>query len=157
MFRVQYAHMWIGSRVKVMYIPSRTHIHYAYVYMYVYVHTRFSCVICMCMIKSSNQRVKETKLEIIMGRMSLATRSKVISTWKNGYQLSKIRARLLEEGVAVSKKSLCLNIRKYKLTGLVADRRIYKPPKKLNDAYYRFIDNAITENDELSAPKLYAT
>ena len=47
-----------------------------------------------------------------MGRMSLATRSRVISMWKNGYRLSKIQARLLEEGVAVSKKSLCLNIRK---------------------------------------------
>jgi len=61
----------------------------------------------------------------------------------------------IKERNKVSNASLCLNIRKYKLTGLVADRRIYKPPKKLNDAYYRFIDNAITENDELSAPKLY--
>ena len=59
--------------------------------------------------------------------------------------------------MAVSKTSLCLNIRKYKLTGLVADRRTYKPLKKLNDAHYRFIDNAMAENDELSAPKLYAT
>jgi len=54
------------------------------------------------------------------------------------------------------KTSLCLNIRKYKLTGL-ANRRTYKPLKKLNDAHYRFIDNAMAENDELSAPKLYAT
>ena len=68
--------------------------------------------------------------------------------WKNGYRLSKIRARLLKEGVAVSKTSLCLNIRKYKLTGLVADRRTHKPLKKLNDAHYRFIDNAMAENDE---------
>ena len=70
--------------------------------------------------------------------------------WKNGDQLSKIQARLLEEGVAVSKTSLCS-------TGLVADRRTYKPLKKLNDAHYRFIDNAMAENNELSAPKLYAT
>ena len=70
--------------------------------------------------------------------------------WKNGYRLSKIRARSLEEGVAVSKTSLCS-------TGLVADRRTCKPLKKLNDARYRFMDNAIAENDELSAPKLYAT
>jgi len=38
---------------------------------------------------------------------------------------------------------------------LVADHRIYKPLKKLNNAHYRFIDNAMAENDELSAPKLY--
>jgi len=92
-----------------------------------------------------------------MGGMSLATRSKVISTWKNGYRLSKIQASLLEEGVAVSKKSLCLTICKYKLMGLVADRCTYKPPKKLNDAHYRFIDTAVAKNSELSAPKLYAT
>ena len=42
--------------------------------------------------------------------MSLAMRSRVISMWKNGYRLSKIWTRLLEEGIAVSKKSLCLNI-----------------------------------------------
>jgi len=73
--------------------------------------------------------------------------------WKNGYRLSKIRARLLEEGVAVSKKSLCLNIRK--IIVHTADHCTYKPPKKLNDAHYRFTDNAMAENDELSAPKLY--
>ena len=72
--------------------------------------------------------------------------------WKNGYRLSKIRAHLLEEGMAVAKKSLCLNIRKYKLTGSVADRHTYKPPKRLNDAHYRFMDNVMVENDELSHP-----
>jgi len=105
---------------------------------------------------SLNRSDKETKLEIIMGQMSLAMRSRVISMWKNGC-LSKIRARFLEEGVAVSKKSLCLNIRKYRLMGLVADCRTYKQPKKLNDAHYRLIDNAMAENNELSVPKLYAT
>ena len=57
--------------------------------------------------------------------------------------------------MAVSKKSLCLNIRKYKLTGSVAGHRTYKPPKKLNNAHYRFIVNAMAENDKLSIPKLY--
>jgi len=69
-------------------------------------------------------------------------RSRVISMWKNDYRLSKIRARLLEEGVAVAKKSPCLNIHKYKLGGSVADCRTYKPPKKLNDAHYSLIDNS---------------
>jgi len=90
--------------VKAMYIPYRICIRRTYMYVYVYVHATFSCVICTCKIKSSNRSVKETKLEIIMGRMRLATRSIVISMWKNGYRLSKIRARLLKEGVAVSKK-----------------------------------------------------
>jgi len=128
---INYAYMWIGSRVKVMYIPYRICIRYTYVYVYIYICATFSCVICMCKIKSLNRSVKETKLEIIMGQMGLAMRSRVISMWKNGYRLSKIRTHFVEEGVAVSKKLLCQNMRKYRLTGSVADHCTYKQPKKL--------------------------
>ena len=50
-----------------------------------------------------------------MGQMGLATRSRVVTMWKNRYHLSKIQGRLREEGVAVSTKSLCLLICKYKM------------------------------------------
>ncbi len=75
--------------------------------------------------------------------------------WKTGFTLAKIRARLLEENQTVSKKSLCLLIRKYKRTGSVANIPARRPPKKLQDVHYRFIDDAMAENDELSAPKLH--
>lgn len=71
-----------------------------------------------------------------MGRMSLATRGRVVALWKSGFTLSKIEYRLLEENIVVSKKSLCLLIKKYRQTGSVADNRTYKPPKKLQDVHY---------------------
>ena len=90
-----------------------------------------------------------------MGRMSLATRSRVISMWRDGFKLSKIHRHLAEEGLAITKPSLCRLISKYKQTGSVADRRRTRPVKKLNDAHYRFIDNAMSQDDELSCPKLH--
>jgi len=35
MFRIQYVYVWIGSRVKAMYIPYCIRIRSTYVYMYV--------------------------------------------------------------------------------------------------------------------------
>ena len=90
-----------------------------------------------------------------MGRMSLATRSRVVSLWKSRLTLSKIQKRLLEENLYVSKKSLCVLIQKYRKTGSVADYRPTKPPKKLKEDHYRFIDQAMAENDELSISRLH--
>ena len=90
-----------------------------------------------------------------MGRMSLATRSRVISLWKSGFTVSKIHNRLQEENLTVSKKSLCLLIRKYRRTGSVADYRTTKPPRKLQENHYRFIDTTMVHNDELSIVKLH--
>ena len=76
-----------------------------------------------------------------MGRMSLATRSRVVSLSQSGYPISKIQKHLEKEGTMVSKKSLHLLLKKYKMTGSVADRRTVKPPRKLGDEHYRFIDD----------------
>jgi len=47
-----------------------------------------------------------------MGRMSHETRLRVIGLWKLKYRLKDIQAKLQEEEIRVSKKSLCLLIRK---------------------------------------------
>ena len=88
--------------------------------------------------------------------MSYSTRSQVITMWKLNYSLKKIKARLEEEGIVVSKTSICLLIKKYKATGLVADHRPHQQPRKLQDIHYRFIDERMSENDELTAVKLHA-
>ena len=36
----------------------------------------------------------------------------------------------------------------------MADRRIVKPPRKLDNQHYRFIDNCMVEDDELIVTKL---
>ena len=89
-----------------------------------------------------------------MGRMSLATRSRVVSLSQSGYPISKIQKHLEKEGTMVSKKSLHLLLKKYKMTGSVADHRTVKPPRKLGDEHYRFIDDCMASDDELTAKKL---
>ena len=54
----------------------------------------------------------------------------------------------------VSKKSLHLQLKKYKTTGSVADRRTVRPPRKLREEHYRFIDDCVASDDELTAKKL---
>ena len=91
-----------------------------------------------------------------MGRMSLATRSRVVALSESGYTLSKIQRRLASEDITVSKKSLSLLLRKYRTTGSVADHQTVKPPRKLTDEHYHFIDDCMADDDELTATKLQA-
>lgn len=88
--------------------------------------------------------------------MSIATRSQVVSMSSKGYTLSKIKKHLNIEGVDVSKKSLCLLLRKYRKTGSVADHRTIPARRKLKDEHYRFIDERMAENDQLTALKLFS-
>ena len=41
-------------------------------------------------------------------------------------------------------------------TGSVADNRKVKPPKKLKDEHYRFIDECMADDDELTATQVHA-
>ena len=91
-----------------------------------------------------------------MGRMSLATRSRVVSLSQSSYTISKIQKHLEAEGTIVSKKSLCLLLKKYKTTWSVADRRTVTPPRKLDNQHYHFINDCMANDDDLTATKLHA-
>ena len=43
---------------------------------------------------------------------------------------------------------------KYRMTGSVAGHRTVKPPRKLTDEHYRFIDECMADDDELTATKV---
>ena len=75
---------------------------------------------------------------------------------QSGYTISKIQAHLAKEDLTVSKKSLCLLMKKYRITGPVADHRTVKPLRKLTDEHYRFLDECMANDDELTATKLQA-
>lgn len=77
----------------------------------------------------------------------------MITMWRLNYSLKKIQGKL-EEGIIVSRTSLCLLIKKFKSTGSVADYRPIPRPKKLKNEHYRFIDEKMAENDELTAREL---
>ena len=77
-----------------------------------------------------------------------------MSLSQSGYPISKIQKHLEKEGTMISKKSLHLLLKKYKTTRSVADRRTGKPPRKLGDEHYCFIDGCMASDNELTAKKL---
>ena len=83
------------------------------------------------------------------------TRTRVIELWRRNYRLKNIQGHLNAEGIEISKKSLCLLISKYKNTGTVADARTRTRPRKLQEEHYRFIDDAMADNDQLTSRQLY--
>jgi len=61
------------------------------------------------------------------------------------YSLKKIKSRLEEEGMVVSKTSLCLLIKTYQTMGFIADYQPTCPPKKLRDNHYWFINDCMVK------------
>ena len=78
-----------------------------------------------------------------MARMSLDTRSRVVYLHKSGFKLKDIQLRLKEEDIKVSKKSLCLLLRKYRLHGVVSDLPKRAKRRKLALQHLKLIDEAI--------------
>ena len=71
-----------------------------------------------------------------------------------GYAAKDIQKRLEEEQVYVSTRSIFKLLRKYMKHGSVADRTKARPRRKLTEEQLVFIDNAMVENDELTASQL---
>ena len=70
-------------------------------------------------------------------------------------RLKAIKLRLEEEGIRVSKTSLCLLLKKYRETGTVADRfRARGHTKKLQLQHLVLIDEALENDDEISSSDL---
>ena len=90
-----------------------------------------------------------------MPRLNVSTPGRIIALRSKGYSVAEIRARLLEESTPVSLVSIYKLLRKYKCTGTVVDRR-RKPstPKILQSEHLRFLDEALDQDDELTARML---
>ena len=87
-----------------------------------------------------------------MPRMNMSTRVRVIILWQKGYSVSQIRDGLLEEETPVSLVSIYKILKKFKTTGNVRDcKRKASTPKLLGPEQLRFIDEALAEDDELTA------
>ena len=91
-----------------------------------------------------------------MARMSLDTRSRVVYLHKSGFKLKDIQLCLKEEDIKVSKKSLCLLLRKYRLHGVVSDLPKRAKRRKLALQHLKLIDEAIAADDEVSNSDLRA-
>ena len=82
-------------------------------------------------------------------------RRRVIKFSWLGMRLKTIQCRLAEEGVTISKTSLCLLLKKYKETGTIADRiRPRSLGRKLQLEHLCLIDKALAKDDEISSVDL---
>jgi len=86
--------------------------------------------------------------------LSLESRRRVISLYKAGYTITKIRARLQEENVLVTNRSLQRLIVKYKEFNTYEDLLHRTREKKLTSEMIAFMDAAYEEDDEISARKM---
>ena len=91
-----------------------------------------------------------------MGHLSLESRCKVILMWRNGYPVTVIQERLLEEGVKILKVSLFTLIKKFKTTCLIADLPNKTRSSLLEECHYRFINDMMTTDNELTSRQLFA-
>ena len=83
-------------------------------------------------------------------------RSKVTVMWKNGYPVSEIQERLSQEGVSVLRVSLFALIKKFKKIKLVVDLKRKPRSSILEECHYRFIDEAMAANNELTSRQLFS-
>ena len=91
-----------------------------------------------------------------MGRMTLETCRRVITLHSDGVKLKDIQSYLKGEGIAVSKTSLCLLIKKYINYGVISD--LPRPLKEtiLSPELLMMIDDAVAQDDKISTPELRA-
>ena len=90
-----------------------------------------------------------------MPRLDVSTRKRVVVLRQNGHSVAEIRARLIEEGNLVSLVSIYKLLKKYECTGGVVDRKRKPSVRKiLQSEHLHFIDEAMADDDELTARKL---
>ena len=93
--------------------------------------------------------------KVRMPRLDINARRRVISLHQKGYSVAEIRARLLEEDTLVSLVSIYKLLKKNERTGTVIDlKRKPSTPRILRAEHLKFIDDALAEDDELTARRL---
>ena len=85
-----------------------------------------------------------------MPRLDIETR-RVIFLSRSGYSVSQIKKRLKQENINISLAALYNLLKKYNETGKLIDLPRRTRPIKLNNVMRAFINQALSENDELTA------
>ena len=85
-----------------------------------------------------------------MPRLDINTR-RVVFLKQAEYSIAEIQKRLKEENISISSQALFNLVRKYKETGMLIDKPRRTRPRKLDDEMLAVLNQALTENDELTA------
>ena len=89
-----------------------------------------------------------------MPRLDIDTRMRVIALRSKGHSVSSIRKRLAEENILVSATALYNLLKKAKEFGIVSDRKRKCSSKILLTEHLKCMDEALANDDELTARKL---
>ena len=84
-----------------------------------------------------------------MPRLDINTR-RVVFLKQAGYSIAEIQKRLKEENISISSQALFNLVRKYNETGRLIDMPRRTRPRKLDDEMRAVLNQALTENDELT-------
>ena len=81
----------------------------------------------------------------------MTTRRRVIYLRSSGYSIAEIRKRLCDENISVSSQALFNLIKKHRETGKLLDFTRRARPRKLTQEMMEVLNEALSENDELTA------
>ena len=86
-----------------------------------------------------------------MPRLDIETRRRVVFLSRSGYSVSQIKKRLEQENIHISVVALYNLLKKYNQLGRLIDLPRRTRPTKLNDVMQLFLNQKLSENDELTA------
>ena len=98
--------------------------------------------------------VKDFLFACNIPRLDVETRRRVIALRQRGYSVRAIKERLVEECISVSTVSIYSLLKKYETSKSIVDRPRHHFPKKLDEEKLRFMDEALADDDELTARQL---
>ena len=87
----------------------------------------------------------------VMPRLDIETRRRVVFLSQSGYSVSQIKKRLEQENIHISVVALYNLLRKYNQLGRLIDLPCRTRPTKLNNVMQLFLNQKLSENDELTA------
>lgn len=92
---------------------------------------------------------------LVMGHMSADTRARVVWMWRVKFPVTKIQARLRDEGITVSRQSIYLLVRKYQNFGSIADMQKPLQKRLLDSEHFKFIDELMELDPQLTSRQLH--
>ena len=89
-----------------------------------------------------------------MPRLDLETRRRVLALRQVGYSFNAIKERLIQENIDITTRSLQRLEKKFFDHGTYKDLARRKRCKKLSPAMVNFMNEKLTQDDELTSSKL---
>ena len=117
---------------------------------YTYVRVRF---ILNNTPRSSHTTVPDRSM---MPRLSYELRARIMNMWRAKFTVKEIVERLAEEGVKTSRTTIYNLLSKFQKTNSIADIKRRPRSRRLDEEHYRFVDETMAQNTDLSSRQLYA-